>query len=125
LLAAQKPEGKKLCKYYVQRGLGLASEGTLDGNHLPDITFKVPLVVCITRLVPQKGLHLISHAIKRVEELVSFAFSIFFFHEELSLSQHDRNKNICEIISPCNFYINAFTVFVLLTFLKICKQYIE
>ncbi|XP_062163339.1 uncharacterized protein LOC133870266 isoform X2 [Alnus glutinosa] len=66
---AQKPEGKKLCKYYVQRGLGLASEGTLDGNHLPDITCKVPLVVCITRLVPQKGLHLISHAIKRVEEL--------------------------------------------------------
>ncbi|KAE8056089.1 hypothetical protein FH972_012887 [Carpinus fangiana] len=66
---AQKPEGKKLCKYYVQRGLGLALEGTLDGNHLPDIACKVPLVVCITRLVPQKGLHLISHAIKRVEEL--------------------------------------------------------
>ncbi|XP_037496710.1 probable starch synthase 4, chloroplastic/amyloplastic [Jatropha curcas] len=30
---------------------------------------KVPLVVCISRLVPQKGLHLITHAIKRVEEL--------------------------------------------------------
>nr|POE83890.1 putative starch synthase 4, chloroplastic/amyloplastic [Quercus suber] len=66
---AQNPEGKKLCKYYVQRGLGLASEGILDGNHVLDMTHKVPLVVCITRLVPQKGLHLISHAIKRVEEL--------------------------------------------------------
>lgn len=67
--SAQKPEGKKLCKYYVQKGLGLASVGTLDGNHVPDIACKVPLVVCVTRLVPQKGLHLISHAIKRVEEL--------------------------------------------------------
>lgn len=66
---AQKPEGKKLCKYHVQRGLGLAPEGILDGNHVPDMTHKVPLVVCITRLVPQKGLHLISHAIKRIEEL--------------------------------------------------------
>ncbi|XP_061993199.1 uncharacterized protein LOC133711043 [Rosa rugosa] len=57
-------EGKKLCKYYVQRGLGLAS-----GNHVTDTTLKVPLVVCITRLVAQKGLHLITHAIKQVEEL--------------------------------------------------------
>lgn len=73
---AQKPEGKKICKYYVQRGLGLKSEGT------------VPLIVCITRLVAQKGLHLITHAIKRAEELVSLllsfclplsGFSLFFF----------------------------------------------
>ncbi|XP_009345338.1 glycogen synthase isoform X2 [Pyrus x bretschneideri] len=61
---AQNPEGKKLCKYYVQRGLGLAS-----GDHVPDTALKVPLVVCITRLVAQKGLHLITHAIKQVEEL--------------------------------------------------------
>ncbi|ONI01532.1 hypothetical protein PRUPE_6G144700 [Prunus persica] len=61
---AQNFEGKKLCKYYVQRGLGLAS-----GNHVPDTALKVPLVVCITRLVAQKGLHLIIHAIKQVEEL--------------------------------------------------------
>ncbi|XP_068332033.1 uncharacterized protein [Pyrus communis] len=61
---AQNPEGKKLCKYYVQRGLGLAS-----GYHVPDTALKVPLVVCITRLVAQKGLHLITHAIKQVEEL--------------------------------------------------------
>ena len=40
------------------------------------MTHKVPLVVCITRLVPQKGLHLISHAIKRVEELVSVSCSM-------------------------------------------------
>ncbi|KAI5323097.1 hypothetical protein L3X38_032169 [Prunus dulcis] len=61
---AQNFEGKKLCRYYVQRGLGLAS-----GNHVPDTALKVPLVVCITRLVAQKGLHLIIHAIKQVEEL--------------------------------------------------------
>ncbi|KAK9930794.1 hypothetical protein M0R45_018105 [Rubus argutus] len=60
----QNSEGKKLCKYYVQRGLGLAS-----GDHVVDATLKVPLVVCITRLVAQKGLHLITHAIKQVEEL--------------------------------------------------------
>lgn len=65
-LAAQNSKGKRLCKYFVQRGLGLAS-----GDHVPDTTTKVPLVVCITRLVAQKGLHLIIHAIKRVEELVS------------------------------------------------------
>ena len=53
----------------------MASEGILDGNHVPDMTHNVPLVVCITRLVPQKGLHLISHAIKHVEELVSVSCS--------------------------------------------------
>lgn len=41
------------------------------GDHVVDTTLKVPLVVCITRLVAQKGLHLITHAIKQVEELVS------------------------------------------------------
>ncbi|XP_050374211.1 uncharacterized protein LOC126791778 isoform X2 [Argentina anserina] len=60
----QNSEGKKFCKYYVQRGLGLAS-----GNHVTDTTLNGPLVVCITRLVAQKGLHLITHAIKQVEEL--------------------------------------------------------
>ncbi|KAA8522656.1 hypothetical protein F0562_009182 [Nyssa sinensis] len=59
---AQKTEGKKICKYFVQRGLGLPSGGITAGNH-------APLVVCITRLVAQKGLHLITHAIKHVEEL--------------------------------------------------------
>ncbi|CAK7345830.1 unnamed protein product [Dovyalis caffra] len=66
---AQKIEGKKLCKYYIQKGLGLATESITSSNHVPDATVKVPLVVCITRLVPQKGLHLITHALKRVEEL--------------------------------------------------------
>ncbi|TXG61138.1 hypothetical protein EZV62_012501 [Acer yangbiense] len=66
---AQKPEGKKICKYYVQRGLGLVSEGTLAGDPVPHITDNVPLIVCITRLVAQKGLHLITQAIKRTEEL--------------------------------------------------------
>ncbi|KAB1200403.1 putative starch synthase 4, chloroplastic/amyloplastic [Morella rubra] len=84
---AHKPEGKKLCKYYVQKGLGLASEGTLNVNHVADIPFKAPLVVCITRLVPQKGLHLISHAIKHVEELHNQGPCIrilLMFSEELS-----------------------------------------
>uniref|UniRef100_A0A2P2LH48 starch synthase n=1 Tax=Rhizophora mucronata TaxID=61149 RepID=A0A2P2LH48_RHIMU len=61
---AQKIEGKKTCKYYVQRGLGLASVSIAK-----NVTLKVPLVVCITRLVAQKGLHLITHAIRHVEEL--------------------------------------------------------
>ncbi|XP_073043399.1 uncharacterized protein [Primulina eburnea] len=60
---ANKIEGKKICKLYVQKGLGLASEGLQQG---PD---RVPLVVCITRLVAQKGLHLITNAIKYVEGL--------------------------------------------------------
>ncbi|KAF3437251.1 hypothetical protein FNV43_RR20004 [Rhamnella rubrinervis] len=61
---AQNFEGKKLCKYYVQRGLGLATD-----DHVADMTLKVPLVVCITRLVAQKGLHLIIQAMKHVEKL--------------------------------------------------------
>ncbi|XP_031114452.1 uncharacterized protein LOC116017974 [Ipomoea triloba] len=58
--------GKKICKLFVQRGLGLAV------NDLSLHTYsshQVPLVICITRLVRQKGLHLIIQAIKRVEEL--------------------------------------------------------
>lgn len=63
---AHNIEEKKTCKHFVQLGLGLASEGHPMGSHAPD---KVPLVVCITRLVPQKGLHLITHAIKYVKEI--------------------------------------------------------
>ncbi|CAI0628183.1 unnamed protein product [Linum tenue] len=66
---AHNIEGKKLCKQYVQRGLGLISEASGSGNQMPDAAPEVPLVICITRLVPQKGLHLITHAIKRIEEL--------------------------------------------------------
>jgi glycogen synthase len=69
--SAHKTEGKEICKLFVQRGLGLASEDTRAGNTVSRTTGKVPLVVCITRLVAQKGLHLITHAIKHVEELVS------------------------------------------------------
>lgn len=64
---AQTTEGKEICKLFVQRGLGLVSEDISASR----ITRRVPLVVCITRLVAQKGLHLITHAIKHVEELVS------------------------------------------------------
>lgn len=65
--AALKVGGKKICKQFVQKGLGLASEDTENNN----AAVRVPLIVCITRLVAQKGLHLIRHAIKLVEQLVS------------------------------------------------------
>ncbi|KAG6431601.1 hypothetical protein SASPL_109680 [Salvia splendens] len=58
---ANQIEGKKICKLYVQRGLGLVPE--------EQDSAKVPLVVCITRLVAQKGLHLITNAIRHVEAL--------------------------------------------------------
>ncbi|KAL8139653.1 hypothetical protein V2J09_005674 [Rumex salicifolius] len=51
--------GKLICKEFIQKGLGLETINTENA----------PLVVCITRLVPQKGLHLISHAIKHVQKL--------------------------------------------------------
>ncbi|XP_071742097.1 uncharacterized protein [Rutidosis leptorrhynchoides] len=57
--------GKEICKQYLQRGLGLAIEGSVSSNHLSN---RVPLVVCISRLVAQKGLHLIRHAISHVKE---------------------------------------------------------
>lgn len=63
---AQKVGGKKICKHFVQKGLGLALEDTENSNH---VAGRVPLIVCITRLVAQKGLHLIRHAIKLVEQL--------------------------------------------------------
>ncbi|KNA07060.1 hypothetical protein SOVF_175410 [Spinacia oleracea] len=62
----QSLDGKTICKEYVQRGLGLPTKDVGASTHVKD---KKPLVVCITRLVAQKGLHLIRHAIKRVEEL--------------------------------------------------------
>lgn len=45
------PAGKALCKRFLQRGLGLREDA------------EAPLIVCITRLVPQKGIHLIRHSI--------------------------------------------------------------
>ncbi|XP_058068574.1 uncharacterized protein LOC131217650 isoform X2 [Magnolia sinica] len=67
--SAQDAEGKKKCKRYVQKGLGLDLECTLAGIDVPNNANRVPLVVCITRLVAQKGLHLINSAIKCIEEL--------------------------------------------------------
>jgi starch synthase len=48
-------EGKAICKRYLQEGLGL------------EVSDEKPLVVCVSRLVPQKGIHLIDHAIKRTK----------------------------------------------------------
>ena len=44
-------EGKALCKRYLQTGLGM------------DVNPDKPLVVCVSRLVPQKGIELIKHSI--------------------------------------------------------------
>jgi hypothetical protein len=62
LRTTQKIEGQELCKYNVQRGLDLAAKNITIGNHMVDRTIKLPLVVCI--------LHLITHVLKLVEELV-------------------------------------------------------
>ncbi|CAI5536871.1 unnamed protein product [Closterium sp. Naga37s-1] len=57
--SAAEPEGKAENKAYLKSMLGLSSSG-------PDA--HKPLVGCITRLVPQKGVHLIRHAIYRTLE---------------------------------------------------------
>ena len=49
-------DGKALCKRYVQEGLGLAIDPA------------APLLICVTRLVPQKGIHLIAAAMRRTAE---------------------------------------------------------
>uniref|UniRef100_A0A7R9YVB8 Starch synthase, chloroplastic/amyloplastic n=1 Tax=Chlamydomonas euryale TaxID=1486919 RepID=A0A7R9YVB8_9CHLO len=51
--SAAAPVGKRLCKEYLQRGLGL----DIDPNR--------PLVAVVSRLVPQKGIHLIKSAVYR------------------------------------------------------------
>ncbi|KAL5223414.1 hypothetical protein ABZP36_028127 [Zizania latifolia] len=51
-------QGKAANKAFLRKQLGLYSEDTSQ-----------PLVGCITRLVPQKGLHLIRHAIHKTSEL--------------------------------------------------------
>lgn len=54
---AGRQQGKALCKRYLQEGLGM----TVDPNK--------PLVAVISRLVPQKGIHLIEHAVHRTIEM--------------------------------------------------------
>ena len=56
---------------------------------MSDTALKFPLVVCITRLVAQKGLHLITHAIKQVEELVSLLLRHIFLCSKLCLGYVD------------------------------------
>uniref|UniRef100_A0A0D9V520 Starch synthase, chloroplastic/amyloplastic n=1 Tax=Leersia perrieri TaxID=77586 RepID=A0A0D9V520_9ORYZ len=51
-------QGKAANKTFLRKQLGLNTEDTSQ-----------PLVACITRLVPQKGLHLIRHAIYKTAEL--------------------------------------------------------
>jgi len=63
-------EGKRVAKHYLQRGLGLdleLEEGDLKAGANPQ---RRALVICVTRLVAQKGIHLIKHAIFRTRELV-------------------------------------------------------
>ena len=59
LPASFKPgqmQGKALCKRYLQQGLGM------------DVNPDKPLVVCVSRLVPQKGVDLIKHAIAHTKD---------------------------------------------------------
>eukprot|EP00210_Caulerpa_lentillifera_P005964 g5699.t1 len=55
--SSSSPGGKELCKEYLQRGLGL------------NVDMERPLVSCVTRLVPQKGIHLIRHGVYLTNEL--------------------------------------------------------
>ncbi|KAL4205256.1 hypothetical protein AMTRI_Chr01g136420 [Amborella trichopoda] len=64
----QNIEGKLICKHYIQRGLGLDPECSVLGGCLQHNVRK-PLVICITRLVAQKGLHLINSAIQHIQEI--------------------------------------------------------
>eukprot|EP01025_Chloroclados_australasicus_P023810 TRINITY_DN24023_c0_g4_i1.p2 TRINITY_DN24023_c0_g4~~TRINITY_DN24023_c0_g4_i1.p2 ORF type:complete len:665 (-),score=105.58 TRINITY_DN24023_c0_g4_i1:1424-3418(-) len=54
---AKYPVGKKLCRQYLQQGLGL------------EVTEDKPIIACVTRLVPQKGIHLIRHSVWRCKEM--------------------------------------------------------
>jgi starch synthase len=62
LSAADDLEGKRIVKHYVQKGLGLETDLQLEPSSPSGFSKKVtrqPLVVCVTRLVAQKGVHLI------------------------------------------------------------------
>ncbi len=81
------PEGKAMCKAYLQRGLGL--------EEAPD----KPLVAVISRLVPQKGIHLIEHAAVKTVEIGGQFVLLGTGHASGGLQSlaHDRfkdNKNI-------------------------------
>ncbi|KAL4430366.1 hypothetical protein ABPG77_002172 [Micractinium sp. CCAP 211/92] len=54
---AAHQEGKALCKRFLQEGLGLSVDPSK------------PLVAVVSRLVPQKGIHLIEHAVHRTVEM--------------------------------------------------------
>eukprot|EP00897_Mesotaenium_endlicherianum_P007082 jgi/Mesen1/6401/ME000329S05569 len=64
--SADDLRGKAVCKHYLQRALGLEPD-TLPGE--PGQAKRSPLVVVVTRLVAQKGIHLIRHALHRTREL--------------------------------------------------------
>lgn len=96
-MVANQIEGKKICKLFVQRGLGLTPEA--EGPT------KVPLVVCITRLVAQKGLHLITNAIRHVETCVSFSLSQRFYNVLL--------KRICHDFLTCHMHTIKRELFVM------------
>ncbi|KAL2651832.1 hypothetical protein R1flu_019960 [Riccia fluitans] len=65
---AQNLFGKLVCKHYVQRGLGLDADDLVPDGSLLFKRKQTPLVICITRLVAQKGIHLIRHAISSIGE---------------------------------------------------------
>ncbi|CAM6082288.1 unnamed protein product [Calypogeia fissa] len=60
--------GKQVCKQYVQRGLGLQPDDFSGDRNVSSQGRRSPLAICITRLVAQKGIHLIRHAINQIGE---------------------------------------------------------
>jgi starch synthase len=53
---------KALCKEFVMKGLGMLTDND------------VPLVVCVSRLVPQKGIHLIKQVKRTVRHRMLFLY---------------------------------------------------
>ncbi|XP_024542597.1 uncharacterized protein LOC112350504 isoform X1 [Selaginella moellendorffii] len=61
--------GKQACKQYLQRGLGLEPDELPTQRKTYQECKRSPLIVCITRLVAQKGIHLIRHAMYHVDQM--------------------------------------------------------
>ena len=71
--SAASPEGKAICKEYLQKVRGhlstFSGRGGRGGQGLGlEVTSKKPLVSCISRLVPQKGINLIRRGVYHTHE---------------------------------------------------------
>lgn len=95
---AQLPWGKAVCKRFLQKGLGLNEDPSK------------PLVAVITRLVPQKGIHLIRAALYRTLELEGQFVLLGSGHcdgDFRRLAEHDMRDN--RDVSLSIFYSEALS----------------